>query len=181
MHSCISKLTINGSDNGLSPGRHQTIHWTNAGILWIRTLWSLNSYIFIQENALENVTWKMAAILSRSHCVNMHSSILLMDTALGLDISHLKLICILVGPAIHCKGTILWSSNLAILYRWHEFINIFCAYNVHIDTCKNKCLVTKDLMWFYPSFQEEFQYFSPKSNFEWYIKCSQYSDMKMCK
>ena len=31
------KLTIIGSDNGLSPGRRQAIIWTNAGILWIRT------------------------------------------------------------------------------------------------------------------------------------------------
>ena len=31
----VSKLTIIGSDNGLSPGRHQTIIWTNAGILLI--------------------------------------------------------------------------------------------------------------------------------------------------
>ena len=29
-----------------------------------------NSYIFIQENAFENVVWKMAAILSRPQCVN---------------------------------------------------------------------------------------------------------------
>ena len=35
---CVSKLTIIGSDNGLSPGRHQAIIWTNAGILLIRTL-----------------------------------------------------------------------------------------------------------------------------------------------
>ena len=27
-----------GSDNGLSPGRRQTIIWTNAGILWVQTL-----------------------------------------------------------------------------------------------------------------------------------------------
>ena len=38
MHICVSKLTIIGSDNGLSPGRRQTIIWTNAGILLIRTL-----------------------------------------------------------------------------------------------------------------------------------------------
>ena len=37
-HICISKLTIIGSDNGLSPGRRQAIIWTNAGILLIRTL-----------------------------------------------------------------------------------------------------------------------------------------------
>ena len=33
MHICVSKLTINGLDNGFSPGRRQAIIWTNAGIL----------------------------------------------------------------------------------------------------------------------------------------------------
>ena len=37
-HICVVKLTIIGSDDGLSPGRRQTIIWTNAGILVIRTL-----------------------------------------------------------------------------------------------------------------------------------------------
>ena len=32
------KLTIIGSDNGLSPGRRQAIIWTNAGILLIGTI-----------------------------------------------------------------------------------------------------------------------------------------------
>ena len=34
-HICVSKLTIIGSDNGLSPGPRQAIIWTNAGILLI--------------------------------------------------------------------------------------------------------------------------------------------------
>ena len=34
-HICIVKLTVIGSDNGLSPGRRQAIIWTNAGILLI--------------------------------------------------------------------------------------------------------------------------------------------------
>ena len=37
-HICISKQTIIGSDNGLSPGRRQAIIWTNAGILLIGPL-----------------------------------------------------------------------------------------------------------------------------------------------
>ena len=37
-HICVSKLTTVGSDNSLSPGRRQTIIWTNAGILLIQTL-----------------------------------------------------------------------------------------------------------------------------------------------
>ena len=71
-HICVGKLTFTGSDNGLSPGRRQAIIWTNVGILLTRT-WGTNfseiSYIFIQENAFENVVWKMAAILSRPQCV----------------------------------------------------------------------------------------------------------------
>ena len=37
-HICISKIIIIDSDNGLSLGRHQTIIWTNAGILLIGPL-----------------------------------------------------------------------------------------------------------------------------------------------
>ena len=37
-HICISKLTIIGSDNGLSPGWHQAIIWTSAWILLIGPL-----------------------------------------------------------------------------------------------------------------------------------------------
>ena len=34
-HICVGNLTIIGSVNGLSPGRHQAIIWTTAGILLI--------------------------------------------------------------------------------------------------------------------------------------------------
>ena len=37
-HICVGKLTIIGSDNGLSPGRRQAIIWTNPGILLIGPL-----------------------------------------------------------------------------------------------------------------------------------------------
>ena len=37
-HVCVSKPTIIGSDNGLSPGRRQAIIWTNDGILSIGPL-----------------------------------------------------------------------------------------------------------------------------------------------
>ena len=37
-HICVSKLTIIGSDNGLSPDCRQAIIWTNAGLLLIGPL-----------------------------------------------------------------------------------------------------------------------------------------------
>ena len=60
------KFIIIGSDNGLSPGQHQAIIWTNAGILlFVGHLWTNFSEIltkftfFIQENVFENVVGKM--------------------------------------------------------------------------------------------------------------------------
>ena len=47
MHICINKLTIIGSDNGLSPARRQAIIWTSAGILLIGPLETNFSEILI--------------------------------------------------------------------------------------------------------------------------------------
>ena len=72
----VSNITIIGSDNGLLPGGHQAIIWTND---WILLIWPLgilscnfnwNSYIFIPENAFENVVWKMAAIFLSLNALN---------------------------------------------------------------------------------------------------------------
>ena len=75
-HICVSKLTSIGSNNGLSPGRHQAIVWTNAGILFTEPSGTNFSEIFLeilkifgQENAFENVVWEMVAILSWPQCV----------------------------------------------------------------------------------------------------------------
>ena len=46
-HICVSKLTIIGSDNGLSPGRRQAIIRTKAGILSIGPLGTNISEILI--------------------------------------------------------------------------------------------------------------------------------------
>ena len=46
-HICVGKLSIIGSDNGLSPGRRQAIIWNNAGILLIGPLGTNFSDILI--------------------------------------------------------------------------------------------------------------------------------------
>ena len=79
-HICVNELTIIGSDNGLSPGRcrRQAIISTNDKILLIGTwgakktcILNQTSYVFIHENAFENVVWKKATILFRLQCVKM--------------------------------------------------------------------------------------------------------------
>ena len=47
-HICVIKLTIIGSENGLSPGRRQAILWTNAGISLIRPLGTNFNEILIE-------------------------------------------------------------------------------------------------------------------------------------
>ena len=62
-HVCVSKLTTIGSDNGLSPGRHQAIIWTNDGILLIRTLGTNFSEILseIHSFSLKKMHLKMSS------------------------------------------------------------------------------------------------------------------------
>ena len=47
-HICVSRLTIIGSDNGLSPDRRQAIIWTNAGKLLIVPFGTKFSQILIK-------------------------------------------------------------------------------------------------------------------------------------
>ena len=56
-HICVSKLTIIGSDNGLSPGRRQAIIWTNDGKLLIGPLGTNFS-----ENVIEMYTFSFKKI-----------------------------------------------------------------------------------------------------------------------
>ena len=49
-HICVSKLTVIGSDNGLSPGRRQAIIWTNAGILLIGPIGTNFNEILVEIN-----------------------------------------------------------------------------------------------------------------------------------
>ena len=47
-HIFVRKITIIGSNSGLSPGRHQAIIWTNARILLIEPLGTGFSEILIE-------------------------------------------------------------------------------------------------------------------------------------
>ena len=81
-HICVSKLTIIGSDNGLSPGRRQAIICTNVGILLFRTLGRNFSEILseIHTFLFKKRHLKMSsAILSRPQCVNMKRQVQRMD------------------------------------------------------------------------------------------------------
>ena len=71
---CVSKLTITGSDNGLSPGRRQAIIWTNAGILLIRTLGTNFIEILgeIQTISFKTMRLKMSSAKWRPLCLGLN-------------------------------------------------------------------------------------------------------------
>ena len=73
MNINVDKFTIIGSEKGLSHGRHQAIIQTNAEILLIELLdtlqWNVNrnSNIFVEGNTFENVVCEMLSF-SASMC-----------------------------------------------------------------------------------------------------------------
>ena len=74
VHICVGKLNTIGSDNGLSPGCHLAIIWSNAGKLLTRTVGANFSEILskIETYLLRKMHLKMAAILSWFQCVKHH-------------------------------------------------------------------------------------------------------------
>ena len=72
-HIFVSKLTIIGSDNGLSPGRHKAIIWTNAGILLIWNLGANFSEILIEMYTfpLKKMHLKMSSAEWWQFCIGL--------------------------------------------------------------------------------------------------------------
>ena len=73
-HTCVSKLTIIGSDNGLSPDRRQAIIWTNAGILLIGPLGTNFSEIVIEilTFSFKKMRLKMSSVKRRPFCLGLY-------------------------------------------------------------------------------------------------------------
>ena len=73
-HICVGKLTIIGSDNGLSPGRCQAIIWTNAGILLIGLLGTNLSEILIEIDtfSFKKMHLKMSSAKCRPFCLGLN-------------------------------------------------------------------------------------------------------------
>ena len=71
---CVSKLTIIGSDNGLSPDQHQAIIWTNAGILLIGTIGTnfSESLIEIRIFSFKKMGLKVSSAKWRLFCLGFN-------------------------------------------------------------------------------------------------------------
>ena len=119
-HICVGKLTIIGSDNGLSPARRQAITWTNAGILLIGPLGINFSEIWIgiQIFSFMKMHLKMSSAKWRPFCLCPN-----------------VLICLRAKPCLHQiwivneNSPIKWSTHFYCL----DQITYFCFVS---DWCK---------------------------------------------
>ena len=73
-HICVSKLTIIGSDNGLSRDRRQAIIWTNAGKLLIGPLGTNFSDILneILTFSFKKMRLKVSSAKRRPFCLGLN-------------------------------------------------------------------------------------------------------------
>ena len=127
-HICVGKLTIIGSDNGLSPERRQAIIWTSAGILLIGPLGTNFSEILIeiQTFSLKKIRLKMLSAKSSSFRLGLNVLRYYPGTLLCGQVSasplkrfhlrmpHLQMSCSNMGyiqgsrASIHWKDAVLW-------------------------------------------------------------------------
>ena len=124
-HIFVSKQTIIGSDNGLSPGRRQAIIWTKAGILLIQILGTNFNEILseIHTFSLKKMHWKMAAILSRPQCVKTSIFTYLLRKFPHLSNNSLFTCVISYYQFPHCAPVIslgsFWLIIFIISFMWH--------------------------------------------------------------
>ena len=73
-HIYVSKLTIIGSDNGLSPDRRQAILWTSAGTLLIGPLRTNFSVILIEILifSFKKMRLKVSSAKRRPFCLSLN-------------------------------------------------------------------------------------------------------------
>ena len=122
-HICVSKQTIIGSDNGLSPGRRQAIIWTNAEILLTGPLRTNFSEIFteIQKFSFKKMHFKMSSGKWRPFCLglNVLTRIFFCSTSLSCIFS----VFVLFTGASCKKGSWFFFAANPSVINWLIIIN----------------------------------------------------------
>ena len=119
-HICVGKLTIIGSDNGLSPGRRQAIIWTSAGILLIGPLRTNFSEILIEiyTFSFKKIDLKVSSGKWRPSCLGLN--------VLTTCLQRLKL----YGHTKSSKESRLWPLLLTGLTLIPPWISNYIHYKV---------------------------------------------------
>ena len=97
-HICVDNLTIIGSDNGLSPGWHQAIIWTNDGILLIRLVGTnFSEMLFrIQTFSFNKMHLKVSSVKWRPFRI-------------GLNVSSRSILCRMLSTK---------ARSMVLMFKW---------------------------------------------------------------
>ena len=110
-HICVSKLTIIGSDNGLSHGQRQAIIWTNAGILKIRTI--RTNFSEIHAFSFKKMHFKTSSGNWRPFCLGLNEL-----TNIAVAISTLIMTAVATHNDIMPLSALRITGRLYGDYRW---------------------------------------------------------------
>ena len=137
-HICVSKLTIIGSDNGLSPDRRQTIIWTNAGILFIGPLGTKFSeiLILIKIFSFKKMYLKMSSGKWRPSCLGLNVLTLLVlkpeYSGITRSIPWLLMPGLIVSPGHQLPWHWLWWTNGSLSSMRKDW-----SYLSHLMRCRD--------------------------------------------
>ena len=117
-HVCVSKLTIIGSDNGLAPGRRQTIIWTNDGIVLIGPLGTNFSEILIgiQTFSFKKMHLKMSSAKWRLFCLGLNVLKPFLNQWWPCSFTHSLLLCL---RGLMHRG--IWRSTI-YKHKWNNYL-----------------------------------------------------------
>ena len=104
-HICVGNLTIIGSDNGLSPERHQAIICTNARILLIEPLGANFSEISIevQTFSFKKMNFKISSAKWRPFCLGLN--VLILITVWIINHTPSMMWCVIIYPFLNFNGS----------------------------------------------------------------------------
>ena len=137
-HICVGKLTIIGSDNGLSPDWRQAIIWTNAGILLIKPLGTNFSEILIEilTFSFKKMRLKVSSAKRRPSCLGLN---VLKSQSLDTDVPWLVLY--IMATSFWEKNELATWNNTIIPYRYRVMIALEMQHAGHVKVGPIPCLL----------------------------------------
>ena len=135
-HTCVGKLTIIGSDNGLAPGRRQTIIWTNDEILLIGPLGTNFSEILIgiQTFLFKKMHMKMSSAKWRPFCLGLNVLTYLNHLCKDQYQWHRNLSVAMDTLRLHWNGwhlqqvtfwyTFSWKKLIVFRLKFHSYLSL---------------------------------------------------------
>ena len=138
-HICVGKLTIIGSNNGLSPSRRQATIWTNAGIMLIGPLGTNFSEILSEIHAFSfnKMHLKVSSAKWRLFCLGLNElTVRVLVTILYVD---LNLQYCVPQPLSSCFDSNAFVDEIESKRRVNIWIAVgqFTSILIHEDASRN--------------------------------------------